>query len=714
MLTILPLVVLSALAQPPTAPSFEWQTAEPASQGMSAERLESLRASLAEHKSKALVVIRNDRIVMEWYAEGHAATKTHYTASMAKALVGGMAVAVALNGGRIKLDDPAGKFIPAWRGDERKATITIAQLGSHTSGLDDAHQDGVPHEKLPGWMGEFWKRQPPPGDPFTISRDQTPLVFDPGEKFHYSNPGIAMLGYAATAAIQDGPHKDLRSLLRERVMRPIGAPDSEWSVGYGQTPEVNGLPLVAAWGGGGYTARTAARVGRLMLREGNWEGRQLISREAVRATTTDAGTPGPCGIGWWTNTEGAIAGFPRDAFWAAGAGDQILLVVPSLRLIAVRNGAALPALPSEKGQHQPAARRLLFLPLIGCVVDREGEAPAEPPADRHGGRSLQGVSPYSPSPVFKSVTWAPVDSIVRLAKGSDNWPLTWADDGHQYGAYGDGWGFQRAGMPKLSLGLARIEGDADAPRGFNVRSATLEQVGDGAKGRKASGLVMIDCVLYLWARNAGNSQLAWSADRGKTWTWSDWRFTTSFGCPAALNFGRDYAGARDEFVYVYSHDADSAYKPADRMVLARVPTDKLREREAYEFFAGLTGGQPAWSRDVERRAAVFTHAGQCYRSSVTYHAPTKRYLWCQVLPGDASDPDTRFRGGLGIFDAPEPWGPWTTVYFSREWDVGPGESCSFPTKWMKEDGRTLHLVFSGDDQFSVRKLTVELADDQKP
>src|SRR3954468_4960959 len=95
---------------------------------------------------------------------------------------------------------------------------------------------------------------------------------------------------------------------------------------------------------------------------------------------------------------------------------------------------------------------------------------------------------------------------------------------------------------------------------------------------------MDNSFLYLWTRNAGNAQLARSADHGQTWTWSDWKLTTSFGCPTFLNFGPNYAGARDEYVYVYSHDADSAYEAADRFVLARVPQDRLRQRDAYEFF----------------------------------------------------------------------------------------------------------------------------------
>jgi hypothetical protein len=71
--------------------------------------------------------------------------------------------------------------------------------------------------------------------------------------------------------------------------------------------------------------------------------------------------------------------------------------------------------------------------------------------------------------------------------------------------------------------------------------------------------------------------------------------------------------------------------------------------------------------------------------------------------------DTRFKGGLAIYDAPEPWGPWSTAFFTNEWDVGPGDSASFPSKWISSDGKTLHLVFSGEDSFSVRQATLILA-----
>ena len=295
------------------AESFEWQAIAPAEAGFSAERLEAARAELASHKTTGLLIVRGDRIVLEWYAPGVTQDSKHYSASMAKALVGGISVALAIDDGRLSLDDPAARFVPAWAGDPRKRKITIRHFGSHTSGIEDAEQDEIPHNQLTGWKGDFWKRLEPPRDPFTTSRDCAPMLFDPGSQFAYSNPGIAMLGWCVTASLKGREQDNLRDLLAKRVFEPIGVPAKEWSVGYGQTTMVDGLPLVGTWGGGAFTAQSLCRVGRLMLHEGDWDGRRLISAKAVQQTTSDAGTPGPCGIGWWTNADGRIAVLPKDA-----------------------------------------------------------------------------------------------------------------------------------------------------------------------------------------------------------------------------------------------------------------------------------------------------------------------------------------------------------------------------------------------------------------
>jgi CubicO group peptidase (beta-lactamase class C family) len=671
---------------------FTWQTATPESQGLPGPKLDALKDALAALKTRAFLVVRNDKIVYEWYADGHGPARTHGTASLAKAVVGGLSLAIALTDGRLTLDDKAAAYIPEWKNDPQKSRITIRHLGSHTSGLADAEQDGLPHAKLTGWKGDFWKALPPPQDPFTLARDEAPMLFEPGAKLRYSNPAIGMLSYAVTASLRNAPQKDIRTLLRDQVMRPISVPDAEWSVGYGKTYEVDGLPLVASWGGGSYTARALARIGRLVLREGDWDGTRLLSKQAVRQVTTSAGLPGGCGMGWWTNASGRYPKLPKDAVWGAGAGDQILLVIPSLNLIMVRNGETLVPPPKTAdptdvfAMYHDERTKVLFEPLVEAVQ-----------------------APYPPSPVVKGITWAPKETIVRAAHDSDNWPTTWADDGHLYTAYGDGTGFVPKVPEKLSLGFARIEGGPDQFTGVNIRSASIEQKGNGPRGKKASGLLMVDGVLYMWVRNAGNAQLAWSTDRGATWQWADWKLTTGFGCPTFLNFGPNYAGARDEYVYVYSHDSDSAYVPADRVALARVPKGRLRDRAGYEFYKGTDkDGGVLWTKDVSERGAAFTNPGRCYRVTVGYNAGLKRYFLCQA--GD----DNKVQAGFGLFDAPEPWGPWTTVYYTQAWDVRRGETACLPTKWMSADGKTLHLVFSGGDCLNVRKavLTVEPARDK--
>jgi CubicO group peptidase (beta-lactamase class C family) len=355
------------------AAQFQWKTAKPESQGVSGEKLNKLRESLAAKNTKALLIIMGDKIIYEWYTKGHGPGKKHYTASLAKALVGGMSLVTALNDGFIEADEPAGNYVFQWRNHPVKSFITIRHLATHSSGIEDAEQDNIPHMKLPGWKGGFWRKDP---DPFTLSRDEAPIIFAPGSKYAYSNPGMAMLSYSVTAGLRGTKYTDIRKFLRERIMRPIGVDDSEWSIGYGKTYEVDGLNLVANWGGGSYTARAVARVGRLMLRKGNWQGNQLIESKWVENVLRYAGTPLPdrppgnpqpaSGLCWYTNFDGVWPNVPRDAFAGVGAGNQVLLVVPSLDLIVVRNGGNL--YNSSKGEgFWGGLEKYLFNPLMKAM-----------------------------------------------------------------------------------------------------------------------------------------------------------------------------------------------------------------------------------------------------------------------------------------------------------------------------------------------------------
>ena len=265
--------------------AFQWMEGEPEEVGMSSGRLEEIcRAMRERSKLDALLVIRHDTIVYEWYAKGYGRHVPHYTASLAKALVGGITLIMALGDGKLKLEDPAWKFVPQWRDDPLKSKITILHLATHSSGIEDSTP------RKPGtWKAEFWKYP----HHYHIARDVAPILFEPGTGFHYSNPGMAMLAYCIAAAYRGS---DVKELLRDRVMRPIGVPDDEWHIagyGGGEPVEMDGLRIYANWGGAAYSPDAVARVGRLMLRKGVWEGRRILDPKWVEAAIRDAGAPVP-------------------------------------------------------------------------------------------------------------------------------------------------------------------------------------------------------------------------------------------------------------------------------------------------------------------------------------------------------------------------------------------------------------------------------------
>jgi len=653
-------------------PGKTWREVSPAEAGMDA-------ASLAKARDYALrgggsgYVVRGGKLVMKW-----GDPKRRYDLKSTTKSIGVTALGLAIADGKIALTDHAAKHHPLLRAEvdglptmEPVGEMTIFHLATQTAGYDK-----------PGGTAK--------------------LLYRPGTKWSYSDSGPNWLAECVTLAYK----RDLSELMFERVFTPLGitSDDLTWRRNSYRPAKIAGVMRREFGSGISANVDAMARIGLLYLRKGRWGATQILPRQFVAAcrvtpkavrglpvvkgkTYTNASNH--YGLLWWNNADGALKGVPRDAYWSWGLYDSLILVVPSLDLVVSRAGK------SFKGSWNAHYDKLapFFGPIVASLRGAAG------PTGPRGPRK----APVPPSPVIRSAAWSPKETIVRRARGSDNWPVTWADDGQLYTAYGDGWGFEPRVREKLSLGLARVEGPAGGFRGVNIRSATGEQKGDGARGRKASGMLCVDGVLYMLVRNAKLSQLAWSEDRGRSWTWADWRFTKGLACPTFLNFGRNYAGARDGYVYVYSFDSDSAYRPSDRMILARVPKGRLRERGAYEFFVKRDeAGQAAWSADIRRRGAVFRNAGLCYRSNVSFSAGLKRYFWVQTIGGR----DTRFAGGLGVFDAPEPWGPWTTVYYTERWDVGPGESASLPTKWMSPDGRTMHLLFSGDDCFSVRKATL--------
>jgi CubicO group peptidase (beta-lactamase class C family) len=373
--------------------TIAWQTATPASRGMDAAALLSLEAALRERDTEAFLVVRQNAIVHEWYAPPplkgrllpwtpEPAARRHGTASMAKAIVGGMALLVTLCDGRIDPDQPASTYIPDWRDDPVRSQITMRQLATHSSGIEDALATAGPEQAEADWKGRYWKDR---SARFAIGVAEAPVIFSPGTALHYSTPGFSALEYALAASLRDAPQPDVRELLRERIMEPLEIPAEAWAINYDDDAhEVDGLALYVLGAGGSYTARAVARIGQLILNRGEWQGRRILDPNCVDTAVTHAGTalpedwglqrhPAPA-LGWWTNARRVWPGLPTDTLVGAGAAHRVLVVIPSLDLVAVRFGRKSLGEAHFGGDYWAALERDLLEPLVRAVQQEE-EAP---------------------------------------------------------------------------------------------------------------------------------------------------------------------------------------------------------------------------------------------------------------------------------------------------------------------------------------------------
>src|SRR3954447_7103781 len=207
------------------------------------------------------------------------------------------------------------------------------------------------------------------------------------------------------------------------------------------------------------------------------------------------------------------------------------------------------------------------------------------------------VSAAAPAWAANEITWSPASSIIRLAKGCGDWAPTWAADGNIYTPYGDCWGVTGKLTPKRSMGLGRIAGspaannvmvadiDTGAPGAPDIdrtdAGGGLDALGERNKGKKPSGLLAANGRLYAWVRNMETDgtqarlrySLADGTKLGSTWAWASWTLT-QFGYPVFVQAGEAHTGG-GRYVYVVAADAPSAYVPANRFVLMRVPAGSI-------------------------------------------------------------------------------------------------------------------------------------------
>jgi CubicO group peptidase (beta-lactamase class C family) len=329
------------------APNVVWDEASPEQVGLSSEALDEMLAGLERRGTSSFIIVRRGRLVYEWYsAITHANTQLGLAAA-AKPIIGAWLLLLSVDDSYVDLDDYAKKYIVEWADDPVRSKITLRQLASHVSGMDDvAFNSG-------NGDAEEWKRryEEDRGVRFEMAIHEIPMLSEPGEREAYSGVAYYALSYALMKARSEADDLSHGNYLAKHLMEPLGIPGDAWRLSYGESYVVDDMVLQAIGSGASVTARAAARIASLMLTRGEWEGQQLIearwfmelvqnSASLPNVATLGHGRPS-LAMGWTLNRNGFFPSLPRDAILAMGRKQQIVLVIPSLELIAVRTGGYL-------------------------------------------------------------------------------------------------------------------------------------------------------------------------------------------------------------------------------------------------------------------------------------------------------------------------------------------------------------------------------------
>lgn len=282
----------------------------PAEVGMSAKKLqEGIRlyrdaVKRDDLKGAVLLVARNGKIVLHegigWQNEAKnqpmRKDALFRMASNTKAAVA-TAVMMLAEEGKLSVDDPIGKHLPAFRNNKWK-DVRIRHLLSHTSGLrigtlflEPLMKPSKEHPNAPTLQLEVNRFA-------NIAPEKKP-----GTTYSYNNPGYNTLG----ALVEVVSGRPLETFLTQRIYKPLGMTDTtnhpvkskfsrmcvvyardkkmkKWSIRFQQDGEMR-VPFVRASGGMVSTAEDYARFLQMFLNGGVYEGKRLLSKASVAEMT---------------------------------------------------------------------------------------------------------------------------------------------------------------------------------------------------------------------------------------------------------------------------------------------------------------------------------------------------------------------------------------------------------------------------------------------
>jgi CubicO group peptidase (beta-lactamase class C family) len=274
-------------------------------------------------RTKAVVVVRDDRVIAERYADGIGVDTPLLGFSMTKSVINAL-IGILTVQGIVTPSFPAP--IPEWRGPaDPRREIEVEHLMRMTTGLalDETNSGFDPSSQM------LYLHHDMAG--FAV---RAPLIAPPGKRWAYSSPTTELLARIIRDSV-GGPEKTLAFAWRE-LFNPLGMRDV--------TLEFDGVGTLQ---GSSYmlaSARDWARFGLLYLNDGVIGGKRILQEDWV-GFSASATLDTDYGAGFWTNRsehENAKRrvrnGIPRDAFFASGDLGQRIVIIPSQHLVIVRLG----------------------------------------------------------------------------------------------------------------------------------------------------------------------------------------------------------------------------------------------------------------------------------------------------------------------------------------------------------------------------------------
>ena len=225
-----------------------------------------LDSSLVGTKTNVFLVIKNDSIIYQYLSEGNTLAVRQPSFSMAKSFVGTL-VGMSVDRGEIKsTEELVIDYLPELaKNDERFKRLTIQHVLDMRSGFDFKERSFSPFSQITrSYYGADLKK---------IVR-KLKMKNEPGKVFEYQSINTQVLAFI----LEKATGKGLQELMQERLWTPLGAESNAlWSLD--KADHIKAFCCISA------TALDYAKIGRLYLNRGNWEGKQLISKKWVDITT---------------------------------------------------------------------------------------------------------------------------------------------------------------------------------------------------------------------------------------------------------------------------------------------------------------------------------------------------------------------------------------------------------------------------------------------